>query len=213
MLLDSLKTGEYSSLQWLAVAPLLALSTTLTTGLIAGLINLLLLIILSISISLLRTLVHSRLRLPIILLLVGTLACLMDMGMKFYLYGLYGSFNNYLPLLAVNSLIYAISGDYFFKNTWSASLRQALITGMVFMIWYVMLGLFREGLGYGTLFGDTGMLGQDAAWLHTIHFIDGFSGISLIHSPAGALISCGLLAALIKSLLKDDHARAVIENH
>ena len=213
MLLDTLKTGEYSSLQWLAVAPLLALSTSLTTSLIAGLINFLLLIILAVSISLLRTLVPSRLRLPVLLLLAGTLMCLLDMGMKFYCFGLYGSFNNYLPLLAVNSLVYATSEDCFFKNSWSASLRQATITGMVFMFWYATLGLFREGLGYGTLLRDTGMSGQDPAWLHTIRFIDGFSGISLIHSPPGALISCGLLAALIKFLLKDDHARAAIENH
>jgi len=213
MILATLRNGEYSSMQWLAIAPLLALSSSLTMGLLAGLMTFLQLIIISLSISLLRTLIPYRLCIPVLILLLGTFACLMDMGMKYYFYEFRGAFDIYLPLLAVNSLIYAISGDYFFRNSWSAALRQALITGTVFMILYTALALFREALGYGTMFRDLGMLGEDAAGLHTIRLIDGFSGISLIHSPPGALLSCGLMAALIKYIYKGGRSRAVTDIH
>ena len=200
-------------MQWLAIAPLLALSTTLTTSLVAGSMTLLLLISLAAVISLLRIMVPYRLQVPILILLLGTLACMMDMGMKFLFYEMRGSFAIYLPLLATNSLIYAISSDYFFKNPLKASLRQALITGTVFMMLFITLGLFRELAGYGTLFRDMDMLAGDSRLFHDYRLFDGFSGISLIHSPPGALISCGLLAALIKFLLKDSHTKPAIENH
>ena len=200
-------------MQWLAIAPLLALSTTLTTSLVAGSMTLLLLISLAAVISLLRIMVPYRLQVPILILLLGTLACMMDMGMKFLFYEMRGSFAIYLPLLATNSLIYAISSDCFFKNPLKASLRQALITGTVFMMLFITLGLFRELAGYGTLFRDMDMLAGDSRLFHDYRLFDGFSGISLIHSPPGALISCGLLAALIKFLLKDSHTKPAIENH
>lgn len=200
-------------MQWLAIAPLLALSATLTTGLFAGLMTFLLLIIISLSISLMRIMIPHRFCIPVVILLLGTLACLMDMGMRFYFYEIRGAFDIYLPLLAANSLIYAISGDYFFRNSWFASLRQGMITGTVFMILYTALALFREAVGYGTLFRDFSMLGEDATGLNTIHLIDGFSGISLIHSPPGALLSCGLMAALIKFIFRGDRNRSVTEIH
>lgn len=200
-------------MQWLAIAPLLALSTTLTTSLVAGSIIFLLLIILSVAISLLRTLVPYRLRIPVLILVLGTLICLLDMGMQFLFYELRESFAIYLPLLAINSLIYAISGDYFFKNSLKESLRQALITGTVFMILFSALGLFREVAGYGTLFRDTGMLAVDAVPFRTIRLFNGFSGISLIHASPGALICCGLMAALIKYILKDQRPQAAAEVH
>jgi electron transport complex protein RnfE len=213
MILSILSKGEYSSLQWLAIAPLLALSATLTTGLVAGSMIFLLLMVLAVLISLLRCLVPYRLRVPVLIVSLGTLVCLMDMGMQLLFYELRGSFAIYLPLLAINSLIYAISCDYFFKNSLKQSLRQALITGTVFMMLFSTLGLFREAAGYATLFRDVDMLAGDVTLLRTIRLCDGCSGVSLIHTPPGALICCGLLAALIKSILKDEPPQAVTEVH
>ena len=213
-MLSSLREpGEYTSTQWLCLAPLLALSTTLTMSLVAGMLNLLLLIILAVSVSMLRTLVPRRLFMPVLMLLLGTLACLMDMGMKYYCYELDLAFGLYLPLLAVNSLVYAISGDYFIRNGWRASLRCALKAATVILAWYIALGLFRELLGYGTLFRDFNLLGSAAAHWQTIHVIDGFAGIPLVHAPAGALLCCGLLAALVKLVFADDPAGNAAQSH
>ena len=200
-------------MQWLAIAPLLALSSTLTLSLVAGILTFAVLLVLSIVIAGVRLLIPSRMRMPVIILLLSTLTCLMEMGMKYYYYELYESTEIYLPLIAVNSLIYAIAGDYFFKNSMRHSIYQAVITGTVFMILFFLLGAFREAVGYGTLFQDIETLTAGTGPVTAIKLYEGFTGISLFHTPSGALMSCGLLAAVIRCVFKEQRSPAVTGVH
>ena len=190
-------------MQWLAIAPLLALSSTLIQSLVAGSIMFILLLTMSVTVAGVRLLIPSGMRIPVLLLLVSTFVSLMDMGMKYFFYELHQSFDIYLPLIAVNSLIYAITGDCFFNNSLKHSLRQAVITGTVFMILFLSLGACREAAGYGTIFREIEMLTGDPGPFTVIHLPGGVTGLSLIHTPPGALITCGLLAALIRCIFKE----------
>ena len=194
---DTHKNGHCSALQWMAIAPLIALTSSLVSGVAAGVLMVMVLVILSLVFSVLRVLVPYQFRLPVIILVTATVISMIGMGMKYYFFELHAAMGIYFPLLGVNSLILALSEDYFFRNSIRSSLYRALTTGVVFFLLFTILGLFREVAGYGTLLRDSEMM-EAAAWtLAPFRIFEGFNGISILHGAPGALLVCGLLAAMI----------------
>lgn len=170
----------------LLIAPLLALSTSINISISAGLVFTLLLLLIAVSVSAARYFIGWQVRLPLLMLIIATWISLFDMFLTAWFYELRQQFGIYLPLLAVNSLVFAAAEEYYLRMPLRISLSHAVRTGAIVMALFVATGTVREILVPGGLFRHLDIVihgGNDA-------------GLVLAGKAPGAFICLGLVFAL-----------------
>jgi len=171
------------------IAPLLALSTTLGGSFAAGLLLAVLLIVIAVSVSLLRHFIAWHLRLLFLLLIIATWTGVADMLVTAYLFELRLQFGIYLPLLACNSLVFAMAEGHYLRMPSAQALVYAARSGLVIILLFLVVGLVRELLSSGSL----------EMW----HLTPAVSrnSVAMAGVAPGALISAGLLIGLWNHLI------------
>lgn len=177
------------------IAPLLALSNSIILGFCSGLIFSILLLLVAGSVSLIRNFIVRQLRIPLLILITATWISLFDMLLTAWFYDLRQQLGVYLPLLAVNSLVFAATEEYYLALPLRKSLSHALrIAGLVMLLFLVMGGL-RELLTHGSLFRDAGLIVNGSGILHPEQNHTDF-GLVLAGKAPGAFICLGLVIAV-----------------
>ena len=180
----------------LVIAPLLALSTSFINSLAMGLVFTLVLVISAISVSILRNLITSSLRIPVILVILGTLATTIELGLGATLYELREGLGIYLPLITINALVIWMAEGQFLRLPVKASMLYAIRVCLVVIFLVCTAGLLRELFAEGTvLAGLDDYVNVDI--FSGFRIFDTTYGLTLISKPAGALIVFGLLAGCI----------------
>ena len=179
-----------------AIAPLLALSTTLSGSLAAGLLFVVLLLVIAVSVSLLRHFIAWHLRLPFLLLIIATWMCAADMLVTAYFYELRLQFGVYLPLLACNSLVFAMAEGHYLRMPSGQALVYGARTGLVIILLFLAVGLVRELLSSGSL------------GLRHITPAVNYRSVAMAGAAPGALISAGLMLGLWNHLIAKSRATA-----
>lgn len=182
----------------LLIAPLFALSTSVIVSFAAGTVFLCLMVLTAISVSTLRRFIIWQIRLPFLILIIATWATLFDMGLTAYFYDLRNQMGIYLPLLAFNSLVFAASEEYFLKNSAGKSLIHAIKYGLIILLIFIVAGIIRELLIYGSLFRDSGLIRSGTEISLVLVDYGRYSGFSILHVAPGAFICLGLIFGLLK---------------
>lgn len=182
------------------IAPLLALSASLTVSLVSGVLFLMLLVITGVSVSVIRKLIPYQIRIPVLTLIIATWTTIFEILLKVYFHGLYGEMGIYMPLLALNSLVFACAEGTFLTSNLTDTTRYALRTGIVILLLFTGLGTLRELLGHGGLVMDIELIKAGSGIKLEILDPDSNNGLSLVSTPAGAFICCGLILAFWKYL-------------
>ena len=190
MVIDDANTKKSVAPELLLIPPLLALSTTLGFSLTSGLMFVLLLTAIAMSVSLLRHFISWRLRISFLILIVATWISLFEIVQKVYFYGLGEQFGIYLPLLACNSLVFAVAEEYYLRLPLRLSLAHAMRTGVVMFLLFGTTGIFRELLTFGSL-------GAGMTWTGSApHLPDIVTGLAITRAAPGAFLCLGLILAL-----------------
>jgi Na+-translocating ferredoxin:NAD+ oxidoreductase RnfE subunit len=100
----------------------------------------------------------------------------------------------YVPLIAANCLLLSVLEERVLREG-AAAFRQACLTGGWMMLGTSVVGGIRELSATGTLFGDAGLIGLAPSQ------VVGGAGPAIMHAPAGAFLTLGVLAAVLQSLL------------
>ena len=139
----------------LGMCPTLAVTTSAINGAGMGLSTTVVLLFSNLIISAMRKVIPDRVRIPAYIVIVATLVTIVQLLLQAYVPSLYSALGIYIPLIVVNCIILGRAESYASKNGVVASTFDGLGMGLGFTIALTCIGLVREILGSGAVFGHT----------------------------------------------------------
>ena len=137
----------------LGMCPTLAVTTSCMNGFGMGVSTLVVLVMSNLVISALRKVIPDAARLPAYIVIVASLVTVVELLMEAYVPDIYDALGIYIPLIVVNCIILGRAEAYASKNPPLLSAMDGLGMGLGFTISLSVIGLIRELLGAGTIFG------------------------------------------------------------
>lgn len=137
----------------LGMCPTLAVTTSAMNGLGMGLTTMVVLALSNMLISLLRKVIPNRVRIPAFIVIIASFVTIVQLLLEAYLPDLNKSLGVYIPLIVVNCIILGRAESYAYFNPPVASLFDGVGMGLGFTFGLTSIGVFREVLGAGELFG------------------------------------------------------------
>lgn len=137
----------------LGMCPTLAVTTSAFNGLGMGLTTTVVLVMSNMLISALRKVIPDKVRIPAYIVLVATLVTMVQLLLEAYVWTLYSALGIYIPLIVVNCIILGRAESYASKNTVMMSIFDGIGMGLGFTVGLTAIGLFRELIGSGNIFG------------------------------------------------------------
>jgi len=173
----------------LGLCPTLAVSTDTLDAIGMGIASTFVLICSNIAISLLRKSIPEKVRIPCFIVLIAGFTTIVRLLVQAYVYELYVSLGIFLPLIAVNCIVFARAEIFASKNNQLDSIIDAVSVGIGFTIAMFLIASMREIFGSGTWFRIT------------LPFIIDYKIEAFIMAPGGFIVF-GLLIAIINSISK-----------
>lgn len=180
--MDGLITSNPTFRLILGTCPTLALTTAAMNGIGMGLAVTFVLIFSNIIISALRKIIPNEVRIPAFVLIIATFVTLLRMLLDKFIPSLYESMGVYLPLIVVNCIILGRAESFASKNPVIHSALDGLFTGMGFTWALTFMGIIREVLGAGQIFGVT-------LWDFRIEFFTSSAGAFFVYGVCIALFN------------------------
>jgi len=185
-----------ATVQLLGLCPLLAVSGTVVNALGLGIATMLVLIVSNVTVSLIRDYVRSEIRIPVFVVVIAVAVTIIKILMQAFFYDLFLIIGLFVALITTNCVIIARAEAFASKNNVWLSAMDGFFMGLGFTIILVMLGAFREIIGFGTLFQQMNLLfGEGASWLKIV-IVENYDGFLLTILPPGAFIGLGLIIAV-----------------
>lgn len=171
----------------LGTCPTLAVTTLAVNGLGMGLAATFVLVCSNIAISALRKIIPDKVRLPAYITVIATFVTVLQMLVKAFVPALDSALGIFLPLIVVNCIILGRAEMFANKNRVLPSIVDGLGMGVGFTATLLLMGIIRELLGSGTVFG--------------LPILSGFMDpIIIFILPPGGFFVFGLLIALANRL-------------
>ena len=137
----------------LGMCPTLAVTTSAINGLGMGLSTMVVLALSNMIISALRKIIPDKVRIPAYIVIIATFVTIVELLMHAFVPGLYSALGIYISLIVVNCIILGRAESYASKNAVLPSLFDGIGMGLGFTMALTLIGLVREFLGAGTVFG------------------------------------------------------------
>ena len=137
----------------LGMCPTLGVTTSASNGLGMGLATLFVLMLSNLAISSVKSLIPEMVRIPCYIVIIASFVTVVDLLMSAYLPGLHAKLGIFIPLIVVNCIILGRAEAFASKNNLLQSLLDAVGMGLGFTLGLTSLGIVREILGSGSLFG------------------------------------------------------------
>lgn len=170
----------------LGMCPTLATTTSAINGLEMGIATLFVLVLSNIAISLVAPAVPDKVRIPVYIVVIATFVTVLQLLMQAYVPSVYDTLGLFIPLIVVNCIVLGRAEAFANKNSVGASALDGLGVGLGFTLSLTVIGIVREILGSGSVFG----------W----KFIPGDGILAFVMAP-GAFIALGYLMVLFNKYL------------
>ena len=172
----------------LGMCPTLATTTSAVNGMAMGLATMAVLICTNVVISLLKSLTPDKVRIPVFIVVIAAFVTILQMVIKAFLPDIDAALGLFIPLIVVNCIILGRAEAFAAKQSPVASLFDGIGIGLGFTLGLTLLGIVREVLGSGSIFGFT--------------LLPETYNILLFVLPPGAFITLGFLIAIVNKLRK-----------
>ena len=139
--------------QMLGLCPTLAVTTSAINGLGMGLSTTVVLVLSNMLISMLRKVIPDSVRMPAFIVVVASFVTIVQFLLEGFVPSLYDSLGLYIPLIVVNCIILGRAESYASKNPVLPSIFDGIGMGLGFTFGLTCIGLIRELLGAGQIFG------------------------------------------------------------
>ena len=144
-----------------------------------------------IVISIFRKSIPSSIRLPIFIIIIAAFTTIVQLVLQAYVPYLFDALGVFLPLIVVNCIIMGRVESFASKNNIAYSILDALGMGIGYTMVMVIISLFREVLGNGTILAGTAF---------KIELIPEQFRIGILNSAPGGFIVFGFLGAIMQAL-------------
>ncbi|MBQ5670068.1 MAG: electron transport complex subunit E [Tidjanibacter sp.] len=137
----------------LGMCPTLATTSSAANGMGMGAATMFVLILSNIVISLIKNLIPDKVRIPAYIVVIASFVTVVQLLMQAYLPDLYNTLGVFIPLIVVNCIILGRAEAFASKKgVWASALDGAGI-GLGFTLSLTLIGMVREILGNGQIFG------------------------------------------------------------
>lgn len=170
----------------LGMCPTLATTTSAMNGLEMGLATMFVLVLSNIAISLVAPTVPDKVRIPSYIVIIATFVTVLQLLMQAYVPAVYETLGLFIPLIVVNCIVLGRAEAFANKNSVIDSACDGLGIGLGFTMSLTVIGIVREILGSGSVFG----------W----KFIPGDGILAFVMAP-GAFLVLGYLMVLFNKFL------------
>lgn len=185
---DSPSTDEFIKGLWkdnpvfvqvLGMCPVLAVSNTAENALAMGLATAFVLLMSNILVSSLRNFIPKEVRIASYILIIATFVTITDYAIQAISVDLHKSLGAFISLIVVNCLILSRAEAFASKNSVGKSMLDALGMGLGFVFGLLCLGVLRELLGNGSIFGFSIFADSFQEWIVMILPAGGFFTLAL----------------------------------
>ena len=170
----------------LGMCPTLATTTSAINGLSMGLATLFVLVLANMAISAIAPIVPDKVHIPVYIVVIATFVTLLQLLMQAFVPGIYATLGLFIPLIVVNCIVLGRAEGFANKHSVGESALDGLGVGLGFTASLTVIGIVREILGSGSLFG----------W----KFIAGDGILAFVMAP-GAFLVLGFLMVLFNKYL------------
>lgn len=171
----------------LGMCPTLATTTSAINGLEMGLATMFVLVLSNIAISLIAPAIPDKVHIPVYIVVIATFVTILQLLMQAYVPAIYSTLGLFIPLIVVNCIVLGRAEAFANKNGVWVSALDGLGVGLGFTLSLTVIGIIRELLGNGSVFG----------W----KFIPGDGILAFVLAP-GAFLVIGYLMVLFNKYLK-----------
>lgn len=137
----------------LGMCPTLAVTTSAMNGLGMGLTTTVVLIMSNLIISLLRNVIPDKVRIPAYIVIIASFVTVVELLLEGFIPALYSALGIYIPLIVVNCIILGRAESFASKNGPIESIFDGIGMGLGFTLGLTSIGMVREILGAGQIFG------------------------------------------------------------
>ena len=187
LILDGFVKNNPTFVLVLGMCPTLATTTSAINGLEMGLATLFVLVLSNIAISLLAPVVPDKVHIPVYIVVIATFVTVLQLLMQAYTPAAYTTLGLFIPLIVVNCIVLGRAEAFANKHGVLESLLDGVGVGLGFTLSLTVIGIVREILGSGSVFG----------W----KFIPGDGMLAFVMAP-GAFLVLGYLMVLFNKYLK-----------
>lgn len=182
--------------QVLGMCPTLAVTTSAENGMGMGLATTAVLVMSNLVISLLRSIIPAKVRIPAFIVVIASFVTVVDLLLQGFVPALYDSLGLFIPLIVVNCVILGRAESFASKNGPVISIFDGLGMGLGFTFALTAIGLVREILGAGAIFGWSliDFIYDNIGFLETL--TGGRHTMNIMILAPGAFIVLGMLLAL-----------------
>ena len=186
LLTDGLIKNNPTFVLVLGMCPTLATTTSAMNGLEMGLATMFVLILSNIVISLIAPVVPDKVHIPVYIVVIATFVTLLQLLMQAFVPGVYQTLGLFIPLIVVNCIVLGRAEAFANKHGVLESALDGIGVGLGFTLSLTVIGIVREILGSGSVFG----------W----KFIPGDGILAFVMAP-GAFMVLGYLMVLFNKYL------------
>jgi H+/Na+-translocating ferredoxin:NAD+ oxidoreductase subunit E len=162
----------------LSLCPAVAVTSGVKSGFLMGVAVLFVMTMTNVTVSLLRNFINPKVRIPSYVFITATWVTVIDQAMSAYERAVYKEMGLYIMLIVAFAIILSRAEMFASKNKLLPSFVDGVGMGMGFLLALVMLGVFREFLGKGSLWG--------------VHILNAKPLLIMI-MPAGGFFAVGLM--------------------
>lgn len=174
----------------LGMCPTLAVTTSAINGCGMGLTTTAVLVMSNMIIALLRNIIPDKVRIPAFIVIIASFVTVLELLLEGFIPSLYDALGLYIPLIVVNCIILGRAEAYASKNPVIPSLFDGLGMGLGFTVGLTCIGMVRELIGAGQIFGKQILPLADAA-----KGIKGYTPVSIFVLAPGAFFVLACLTA------------------
>ena len=139
----------------------------------------------SVTVSLIRKVVPSEVRIPTYMIIIAAYVTIVDLFLRAFVPELSVALGPFIPLIVTNCFVLGRAEAFASQNRPWPSAMDALGVGLGFTASLTVLGIIREILGFGSVFGVQILGGWWEPWVIMI-------------VPGGAFLVLGLFIGIIK---------------
>lgn len=170
----------------LGMCPTLATTTSAVNGLSMGLATLFVLVLSNMAISAIAPAVPDKVHIPVYIVVIATFVTVLQFIMQAYTPDIYQTLGLFIPLIVVNCIVLGRAEAFANKNGIVDSALDGIGVGIGFTLSLTVIGMVREILGSGSVFG--------------FKFISGDGMLAFVMAP-GAFLVLGYLMVIFNKYL------------
>lgn len=187
----------------LGLCPALAVTTNFESAYMMGICFFIVVVLSNTIISMIRKIIPDNVRIPVYILIIGTVVTILELLLSKYVPKLYEQLGVYLSLIVVNCVVLGRALSVASKKDITYTFKDSIGIGIGFAISLMLIGAIREILGANTITFMSSL--SELTGYRAIYKV--YPDMSLLPNPiftsgAGAFLVLGFLIALFNSFKK-----------